>query len=148
MLSLFDGAPVRGIFTAQDTSQLNVQGLWESNNRIYVNITFTPCAHASGKDCADYAELEEFLNYHYLTVFTWESFIDFESVQEKEDTLKQQTKLALWNKITNTRDGVTYLMRLKEHQAELYDSRINFLGFSEPKEINYFNLEDQVIEYE
>ena len=39
-------------------------------------------------------------------------------------------------------------MRLKEHRAELLDSQINFLGFSEPKEINYFNLEDQVTVYE
>lgn len=91
--------------------------------------------------------IEDYLKNHFLFIFTEESFIDFETILDKEDTLKRFPRLALWDQVTNLDLGKTYLFKMKEHQTELYDDRINFLGFQEPKEINYFNLEDQLTVY-
>lgn len=33
-----------------------------------------------------------------------------------------------------------------EHRAELHDNRINFMGLSEPKQLNYLNIDDQLVE--
>ena len=91
--------------------------------------------------------IEEYLQKHYLFIFTEENFIDFETILDKEDTLQTFPRLALWDQVTNLDHGKTYLMKIREHQTELYDDRVNFLGFTEAKEINYFNLEDQTIVY-
>ena len=36
--------------------------------------------------------------------------------------------------------GKNILYKLDESRAELYDDRINFLGLTEPKEINYLTF--------
>ena len=85
---------------------------------------------------------------HYLTIFNFENFIDFESVQNKEETLRHYARLAFFKKLINVSEGRTYLMKYKVHETELYDDRINLLGLSEPKKINYLNLEEYIQEFE
>lgn len=35
-------------------------------------------------------------------------------------------------------------MTVNEHRTELYDDRLNFMGLTPPKEINYLNFDENV----
>ena len=38
------------------------------------------------------------------------------------------------------------ILSVNEQRVELYDDRINLMGLSEPKEINYFNVDSTIRE--
>ena len=82
-----------------------------------------------------------------MTVLTYDNFIEFLEVASEKDSVQRYSRLAIWDKITNSSPGRTYHMKLREHQAELFDDRINFLGLSEPKKINYLNMEESFQTY-
>ena len=39
---------------------------------------------------------------------------------------------------------VMYGLTLNEYRTELYDDRLNFMGLTPPKEINYLNFDESV----
>ena len=51
LLSLFDGTPTRGVYMAEDPTEISVQGIWESLSKRYINVTFTVCDASFGVEC-------------------------------------------------------------------------------------------------
>lgn len=72
------------------------------------------------------------------------NFIDFESVDDVESTLRKLPKIAFWDRIeSNKQPGRVYTKFLREHRAELYDDRLNFMGLGSAKELEYLNVDDE-----
>ena len=94
---------------------MSVQGVWESYDKQYVNVTFTPCDSKEGLDCESFATIEDFLENNYLIVYALENFINFENIEPIDETLKTFPKNILWNQINNVRHGKTYLLKFTEH---------------------------------
>ena len=75
-----------------------------------------------------------------------QNYIDMEKVLPADDTLKQ----GLNNLITAKLDlekNQTKLLELEEYRTELYDDNINFMGLSEPKQIDYLNFAENARDY-
>ena len=98
-LSLYDNSPAKGIYSAKDPFKVQVEGIWESAQKTYVNITFSACNVSHGVDCATKEEIANFLSTNFLTVLTNENFINFEEVFTQESTLQDFSRLALWDKL-------------------------------------------------
>ena len=72
-----------------------------------------------------------------------DNFIDFESVDEVEGTLRKITNIVFWDRIqSNKQPGRHYTKYLREHRAKLHDDRLNFLELGSAKELEYLNVED------
>ena len=74
---------------------------------------------------------------------TTNNFVDLGKVLDIEDTLETTMKNLLFESINSTSPRWQYFS-LNEHRVELYDDRINLMGLSEPKELNYFNAGETV----
>ena len=122
-------------------------GVWEATNKQYVNITFNECEPSLIVQCLSAKEIDDFLAQHFFTVVSYASFIDFDSVLPKDETLQRIPKLDLWVKI-DRKVGVTHWTKINEHYAELQDDRINFMGLSPAKEFTYWNTDDRVRTFE
>ena len=73
-----------------------------------------------------------------------DNFIDFESVNEVESTLRKIPNIAFWDRIQSIKQpGRHYTKFLREHRAKLYDDRLNFMGLGSTKELEYLNVEDE-----
>ena len=71
------------------------------------------------------------------------SFIDFESIDLAGKTLQKLPKIEFWQRVgRRIVRGKTWTKELREHRAELFDDRLNFMGLGQAKELVYYNSED------
>ena len=124
-------------------------GLMDSVNKKYLNMTFMECEATEQIECLPDAEIESFLENHYLMVVTSDSFIDFDTIQPAENSIQKLPKIEFFERIPPRRKGPRNIVKLlKEYNTELQDDRVNFMGMSSADELVYFNTEDKLIEYE
>ena len=81
-----------------------------------------------------------------MTHISSNNYIDFSVIEDAEKTLKLMPKTFHFEKI-NTQASKRYIVDLDEYRTELYDDRINFLELTEPKIVNYININSQLLEW-
>ena len=124
-------------------------GLMDSVNKKYLNMTFIECETTEQIECLPDAEIESFLENHYLMVVTSDSFINFDTIQPAEKSIQKLPKVEFFERIAPRRKGPRNIVKLlKEYNTELQDDRVNFMGMSSADELVYINTEDRLIEYE
>ena len=124
-------------------------GLMDSVNKKYLNMTFIECETTEQIECLPDAEIESFLENHYLMVVTSDSFINFDTIQPAEKSIQKLPKVEFFERIAPRRKGPRNIVKLlKEYNTELQDDRVNFMGMSSADELVYINTEERLIEYE
>ena len=131
----FNDTHIRGVFSAE-LNELPLSGIWDYTQKAYINMTFVECQQSGTVLCKTQDEIEAFLQANYLTIFTAESFIDFDSVLPLEETQQKFMKVEYFDIVSTLKEkSKTYHKRLKEFNAELHDDRLNFMGLGSVKEI-------------
>ena len=67
------------------------------------------------------------------------NFVDMEDVREEDDSLDYVLQ-EVWSGFIN-KSAPMVSVKLNEIQTELYDDRLNFMGLTPPKTINYLNAD-------
>lgn len=89
----YNNTPTRGVYAPADYSQLPMYGLMDSANKKYLNMTFMECETTEQIECLPDAEIESFLENHYLMVVTSDSFINFDTIQPAEKSIQKLPKV-------------------------------------------------------
>lgn len=140
----YNNTPTRGIYEPVDLSLLPLQGIRDSVDKHYINLTFVECELSHENSCKSEGEIREFLESHFFVVVTSEIFIDFATVLSAEETLQKMPKIDFWDKIGLKDGGKVYRQDLLQHDVELQDDRLNFMGLGSAKDIIYFNTDSNL----
>lgn len=87
--------------------------------------------------------MEDFFGQNFFFYGTTQNFINLGKVHKQEETLQQRYNVNLFHKI-DLQNKLLFLAKLKEHRVEMYDDRLNLMGLSKPKELQYFNTEENL----
>ena len=143
-INWYNGTPLKGVYTAQDTTDLELKGNIDIFNGKALNLTFVPCFSTQRDDCARKEKFKSFIETHALMFASSYNYIDFEDIRPGVDPLKTTNSINFFGMLDlDQTKPHAFGITVNEHQASLQDNFINFLGMSNPTEINYLNFADK-----
>ena len=125
--------------TAKDERLLELRGSFDTVYSQMIKLSVVSCNPEKEEGCADEDEIHEYFTRTEINVMSTFGFIDFDKVLPAEITLEKAEKL-LDTADHNASKGTQTFHYLGESRAMLFDDRVNFLGLTEPKEINYLTV--------
>ena len=129
------------LYTA-DFKALELSGTFKDSEKIDFSVKFMQCVPENGLICAEQEDLNEWMSQHIFTFDTLDNFVDLNGPSQE---VQQLVNNRLYNTVSDIQDTLQYF-KVKETRVSFSDSRINFMGLSEPVEKRFLNFEDQLTE--
>ena len=120
-----------------------MKGSASDENIHSIYIRFKLCNRTESLECAPEEEVQAYLADKIFFLFANTNYIDMKEVLKADETLKKLPNYLLETKI-DLEKPQSKVYTLEEHRTELQDDSINFMGLTEPKEINYLNFAEVV----
>ena len=102
---------------------------------ILVSISFVPCSMqpVTNLECVSEEEMDLFYDNYAMSMIVASNYIDMDEVKTADESLEKVHEFKfLHNFKTDKNEPVRY-MALNEIRTDLFDDRLDLLGFSEPK---------------
>lgn len=136
-----------GLYTVANFSDIHVMNTKDDTEGILVSISFVPCSMqpVTNLKCASEEEMNLFYDNHALGMIVASNYIDMDEVKPADESLEKVHEFKFLHNFKTHKKGPVRYMSLNEIRTDLFDDRFDLLGFSEPKQVDYMNFDENIL---